>query len=142
MHPSPVTVDEGQPASFNVVVGGAASWQWRRNGVPLVNGGSISGANGPTLTIDPATPADAGTYKCVVSTPCGSDVSNGADLTVNAAPPCYADFNQDGGVDGDDVVSFYMAWESGDSSADVNQDGGVDGSDSDVFFVAWEAGGC
>jgi fibronectin type 3 domain-containing protein len=141
-HPSPVTVDEGQSASFSVVVGGATSWQWRLNGVPLVNGGSISGADGPVLTIDPATPADAGTYKCVVTTACGSDVSNGATLTVNAAPPCYADFNQDGGVDGDDIVSFYMAWESGDSSADVNQDGGVDGSDSDVFFVAWEAGGC
>jgi fibronectin type 3 domain-containing protein len=141
-HPSPVTVDEGQPASFSVVVGGATAWQWRLNGVPLVNGGSISGANGPVLTIDPATPADAGTYKCVVTTACGSDVSNGADLAVNAAPPCYADFNQDGGVDGDDIVSFYMAWEAGDSSADVNQDGGVDGSDSDVFFGAWEAGGC
>ena len=106
------------------------------------SGGSISGADGPTLTIDPVTPADAGTYKCVVATPCGSDVSNGADLTVNAAPPCYADFNQDGGIDGDDIVSFYMAWESGDSSADVNQDGGVDGSDSDAFYAAWEAGGC
>ena len=141
-HPSPVTVDEGQPASFSVVVGGATAWQWRLNGVPLANGGSISGADGPVLTIDPATPADAGTYKCVVTTACGSDVSNGANLTVNAAPPCYADFNQDGGIDGDDIVAFYMAWESGDSSADVNQDGGIDGGDSDVFFATWESGGC
>ncbi|MEI7657493.1 MAG: immunoglobulin domain-containing protein [Phycisphaerae bacterium] len=141
-HPSPVTVDEGQPASFSVVVGGATAWQWRRNGVILANGGAISGATGPTLTINPATPADAGNYKCIVTSPCGSAASNDAALTVNPAPPCFADFNSDGGIDGDDVVAFYMAWEAGDSAADVNQDGGVDGGDSDTFYAAWESGGC
>ena len=141
-HPSSVTVDEGQPASFSVVVGGATAWQWRLNGAPLVNGGSIAGANTAVLTIDPATPAEAGTYQCLVTTACGSSLSNNAVLTVNAAPPCYADFNMDGGIDGDDIVAFYMAWEAGESSADVNQDGGIDGSDSDTFYLAWEAGGC
>jgi hypothetical protein len=55
---------------------------------------------------------------------------------------CPADFNQDGGVDGNDVDAFFASWESGDSAADVNHDGGVDGSDVDVFFSLWEAGGC
>ncbi len=59
-----------------------------------------------------------------------------------AAPPCPADFNQDGGVDGADVASFFVAWEASDNSADVNQDGGIDGGDVATFFVAWEAGGC
>ena len=58
------------------------------------------------------------------------------------APPCPADFNQDGGVDGADVDAFFLAWESGDPSADVNADGGIDGGDVDTFFSAWEAGGC
>lgn len=56
--------------------------------------------------------------------------------------PCPADFNQDGGVDGIDVESFFQAWTNGDLSADVNTDGGVDGQDVGVFFTAWENGGC
>jgi hypothetical protein len=56
--------------------------------------------------------------------------------------PCPADFNVDGGVDGDDVTLFFDAWQSGEESADVNGDGGIDGADITVFFAAWEAGGC
>ncbi len=56
--------------------------------------------------------------------------------------PCFADFNQDGGIDGADVQAFFAAWETGDFAADVNQDGGVDGADADTFFAAWETGGC
>ncbi len=56
--------------------------------------------------------------------------------------PCFADFNQDGGVDGADVEAFFTAWEAGDAVADVNADGGVDGSDSSDFFDAWETGVC
>lgn len=62
------------------------------------------------------------------------------DCCLGAA--CPADFNQDGGVDGGDLESFFLAWEAADSSADVNQDGGIDGSDVETFFIAWEAGGC
>lgn len=55
---------------------------------------------------------------------------------------CYADFNQDGGIDGADVEAFFFAWEFGSSTADVNDDGGVDGADVETFFAAWEAGSC
>lgn len=55
--------------------------------------------------------------------------------------PCPADFNNDGGVDGQDVESFFTAWENGGSQADVNRDGGVDGSDIEAFFTSWQ-GGC
>lgn len=57
-------------------------------------------------------------------------------------PPCPADYNMDGGVDGGDAVAFYEAWEAGESCADVNLDGGVDGADVVVFFRFWERGGC
>jgi len=56
--------------------------------------------------------------------------------------PCFADFNNDGGVDGRDVEDFFLAWESGDIDGDVNQDGGTDGGDIERFFADWEAGGC
>jgi hypothetical protein len=64
------------------------------------------------------------------------------DGTIGPAATCFADFNNDGGIDGNDIESYFVAWESGGGSADVNQDGGVDGADVEVFFAAWEAGGC
>jgi hypothetical protein len=57
-------------------------------------------------------------------------------------PDCVADFNEDGGVDGQDLEAFYTVWQLGDDTADVNQDGGVDGQDVEAFFTLWEAGGC
>lgn len=56
--------------------------------------------------------------------------------------PCLADFNFDGGVDGEDVAEFMRQWEGGDPCADANVDGGIDGSDVGAFFQLWEAGGC
>jgi hypothetical protein len=57
-----------------------------------------------------------------------------------APPACPSDFNQDGGVDGADVASFFDAWEAGAPSADMNQDGGIDLEDVNQFFELWEAG--
>jgi len=57
-------------------------------------------------------------------------------------PPCAADFNQDGGVDGSDVEAFFDVWEAGTGCGDVNLDGGVDGADVGSFFDLWEEGGC
>ncbi|MBL9002572.1 MAG: hypothetical protein JNK25_15690 [Phycisphaerae bacterium] len=62
--------------------------------------------------------------------------------TMLGGPPCPADFNNDGGVDGADVEAFFVAWENGETIADVNNDGGIDGGDVETFFIAWEAGGC
>ncbi len=59
-----------------------------------------------------------------------------------AVEPCIADFNNDGGVDGNDVAAFFMAWIESDPSADANKDGGIDGADVEAFFVPWQAGGC
>ncbi|MFZ4575285.1 MAG: right-handed parallel beta-helix repeat-containing protein, partial [Phycisphaerales bacterium] len=55
-------------------------------------------------------------------------------------PPCPADFNGDGGVDGDDVIGFFAAWDAGDIAADFTGDGSVDGDDVIGFFANWDAG--
>lgn len=55
---------------------------------------------------------------------------------------CYADFNQDGGIDGSDIEAFFIMFASGEPGGDVNQDGGVDGADIETFFIAWMAGTC
>jgi hypothetical protein len=56
------------------------------------------------------------------------------------APYCPADFNLDGAVDGDDVISFVAQWDIGDSQADFNSDGAVDGDDLIGFFEYWDTG--
>ncbi len=59
-----------------------------------------------------------------------------------ACPACAADFDQSGGVDGDDITAFFAAWQAGEACGDVDGSGGVDGDDIPFFFVRWEAGGC
>jgi len=56
--------------------------------------------------------------------------------------PCFADFNEDGGVEGRDVEDFFLAWQASEERADVNIDGGVDGADIETFFTQWARGGC
>ena len=55
-------------------------------------------------------------------------------------PACPADYNLDGGVDGDDVIAFFSDWDSSNIAADFNNDGGVDGDDVIQFFEHWDAG--
>lgn len=58
-----------------------------------------------------------------------------------ATPPCPADFNQDGFLDGFDYDDFVAAFEDqGPGNPDFNQDGFVDGFDYDGFVQAFEQG--
>jgi subtilisin-like proprotein convertase family protein len=120
--------------------------------------GAAAGSPIAAGAYQPLTPLSAfdgqplsGTWTLTVSDFVGQDVGNIRSFTLlstsqqsscSSCPPCAADFNQDGGVDGDDVGVFFTDWENGLPCADVNLDGGVDGSDIDIFFAAWEAGGC
>lgn len=60
----------------------------------------------------------------------------------SACPVCPADYNQDGGVTGDDIAAFFADFEDGDGCADTNLDGGITGDDIAAFFAAYETGGC
>lgn len=60
------------------------------------------------------------------------------DPQVLPTPACPSDINGDGGVDGDDVIAYFAAWDV--SDADFNGDGGTDGDDTIAFFAAWDAG--
>ncbi len=77
----------GSSVSFSVTATGTPTitYHWRKNTVPLTDGGNISGATTATLTINPATAADDGTYDVVATNDCGSDTSAGATLTVDTA---------------------------------------------------------
>jgi uncharacterized repeat protein (TIGR01451 family) len=76
------TVCAGTPVTFSVTAtGGALTYQWRRNGVPL------TGATGPSLTIARVAATDSGTWDVVVSGACSPSItSTGATLTVLPQP--------------------------------------------------------
>lgn len=57
-------------------------------------------------------------------------------ITGDVYPACPADWNDDGGVDGDDVIAFFGDWDV--SNADFNEDGGTDGDDVIAFFGRWD----
>lgn len=121
---------EGQPSGRALARFDGTAWQ-------LV-GGDL---NGPAFTLFPMQDSPP---RLLI----GGDFSVAGSATALgigewlACPPCPADFDRSGGVDGSDVESFFTAWEAADPAADVNADGGVDGGDVAYFFIAWEAGGC
>ena len=85
------TVYAGGGVSFSVAASPLQpySYYWQTNGVTLVNGGRISGANSATLTILDITAADAGSYSVIVSNSAGSfntSTNSTASLTVNPVP--------------------------------------------------------
>jgi hypothetical protein len=153
-HPSPLSVNAGDPASFSVSATGspAPTFQWRLNGSNLSDGGTISGATASTLNISSTVAGDAGNYDVVLTNSCGTTTSNTAALTVSSG--CVADFDDgsgtgtpDGGVTIDDLLYYLTLFEAGDVDADVDDgsgtntpDGGVTIDDLLYFLVRFEAG--
>jgi hypothetical protein len=86
--PGNQTLCAGNTATFNVVATGAGlTYQWRKNGINLADGGSVSGSTTATLTIDNITVADIADYSVVVSGTCpGTATSANASLTINLSP--------------------------------------------------------
>ena len=82
-HPVNRTTGLGSNATFSVsaIGSGTLNYQWKKNGTNLVDGGNISGAHTPTLTVS-VTATDAGTYSVVVSNANDSVESSGAQLTI------------------------------------------------------------
>jgi gliding motility-associated-like protein len=82
-------VCEGSTVDFNIVANGFGSnnyqWQWKYlgNWIDLADGGDISGVGTPDLQVKNAEAADTGYYRCVVTSGCGSAVSDSMYLNVN-----------------------------------------------------------
>ena len=91
-HPSNQTVEEGNSAQFSVGVDGTGpfTYQWKRNGSNLSNGGHYSGVDTATLTVSNATTALQGSFSVQVTNAGGQVTSNSALLTVTTVPtgPC------------------------------------------------------
>ena len=88
----PQTVCAGGTANFGVTATGSGlTYQWRKNGAPLSDGGTVSGATTTNLTLTTVTTGDSGdTFDCVVSGTCSpSATSSAATLIVNANPTAF-----------------------------------------------------
>jgi hypothetical protein len=147
--PQGATVEVGGAAAFSVTLSntGASAYAWRKGGVPLADGGAVSGASTSTLTINSVAPGDAGDYDVLMTTACGPVASAAATLVV--IPPCgSADFDGDGDVGSDFDIEAFFACIGGDccpmcESPDFDGDGDP-GTDFDIeaFFRVLGGGNC
>ena len=82
--PQDTTLCIGGTANFTVApTGTGLSYEWRKNGAPLVNGGDVSGVDTASLTLANVQPADAGAIITVrVCNADGVAISNPALLRV------------------------------------------------------------
>lgn len=141
------------------------AFQWRRNGVDLVDGpggasaegGIVAGAAGtmesPTaayasvLTITGAQTSDTGEYSVVFFNACGGSTSTAAVVVKG----CLSDLNGDDVTDDADYLLFAAAYDvmvcadagmSEGCPADLNGDGVVDDADFSLFVVGYARMGC
>jgi len=120
--PASQLVLAGQIAAIAVTAdgfGNTLTYQWRKNGIAIANGGTISGADSPTLTFTPARLSDVASYDVLVtgSAACGVGpqltTSATGILAVTGTNPCPADFNIDGELNPDDLADFIGAFFAG-----------------------------
>lgn len=84
--PQDATATEGDAAAFTVTAGGGAgtTFQWRKDGVSLADGGNLTGTQTSTLHLASCASGDAGFYTVQLVNSCGELESDPARLTVQA----------------------------------------------------------
>lgn len=141
-----------RPTSLFLVAsgGGVIDYQWRRDGVPMVESDRVQGVDSDTLTFESSEFGDSGEYDCIVTNACGSATSVRVHLSVG----CPADLDDgagmgvpDNAVTTDDLLYFLARFAEGASAADVDNgtafgtpDGGVTIEDLLFFLTRFELG--
>jgi hypothetical protein len=104
---------------------GPFTYQWRK-GVVAINATTNPSAATATLTLANVQAGDAGSYDCVVSTPCGSVTSNAVSLTVASCACGLSDVagpgqsvGSDSVLTADDIIVYLNWFFAGDTRADV-----------------------
>ncbi len=92
-------------ATFTVTANGTnTTYQWRKDGTNLTDGGNISGATTATLTISNVSASDVAAYSCYVTSDCGDATSNNANLTLNDATAITSQPSDATACEGDNVT--------------------------------------
>jgi hypothetical protein len=97
-HPTARTLVVGENTVFTVQVAGSEpmAYQWRKDNLPLSDGGRIAGSTTAMLSLTAVDPTDAGNYDVVVSNVAGSATSDKGRLTVS--PGYFADITERAGI--------------------------------------------
>lgn len=132
--PSDQHVNVDQPVFFTIETDvsspcdASLAFQWQRRNplvenpdapgawIDLADGGGFLGTRSRILGILRPTPGLATGYRCTIANACGCEGGGtGVIVTdpVNFSAACPSDFNNDGSVDGDDVIEFFLRWDSG-----------------------------
>lgn len=115
LQPVSQAANPGEPVQLTSAIGVPldVTYQWRRDGVDVVDGNGVSGATTDTLGFT-ASPATEGVYDCVATNSRGSAVSEQAFIVVREDPnACTADLNGDGLLNFFDVSVFLTAYGAG-----------------------------
>jgi len=81
--PTGNTICAGAPYTFSITADGDnLTYQWKKNGTDIIDGGNISGATTENLFIINSTLSNAGAYTCLISGVCGSENSIIAQLDI------------------------------------------------------------
>ncbi len=82
-----------------------------------------------------------GTYRFVYDASLTSAIEScnrDVDVRFEINDECPSDWDESGGIDGDDIAAFFTDWQTG--NADIDQSGGTDGDDIAYFFERWQVG--
>ncbi|MBX3376178.1 MAG: hypothetical protein KF678_04160 [Phycisphaeraceae bacterium] len=139
--PASQTFVQGQGLTLSAAAQNATEFQWHRNIYPVFNTAPYSGAQTPTLTINPASACTAGHFVIAMSCGCGT-ADPGAILT----PACYANCDGSSGsplLTANDFLCFLTRFASNDCYANCDQthfDPVLTAADFACFLNAYAAG--
>lgn len=87
-HPVGRVVCEGDSAVLTVEARGSGclSYRWQKDGADISEGERFSGVGTAALSVTGALPEDTGSYRCLVSNPYGSELSDPASLSIRRTP--------------------------------------------------------
>jgi N-acetylneuraminic acid mutarotase len=89
--PTPQSACTGGGATFTVAGdGGCLGFQWRKDGVPLAEGGHYLGTRTVTLSVSPVDAADVASYDVVLSEACSTVTATSAAASLTLLPDLSA----------------------------------------------------
>lgn len=115
--PTDLAVDAGQPIQLMVGLSSTATGakvRWERDGVELVDGGTVSGATSGALSLASADLSDAGEFRAVVSWGDVDVAWASAIVAVRGPGAGQADFDGNGFLEPNDITQYLGSFETAD----------------------------
>ena len=137
--PADAEVQAGDFVIFSVQADGVVLfYQWRKDGVDLIDTDRIVGTMSPGLFIFDVRPLDAGAYDCVVTDLFGPICTTSEAAALTVLTDCPADFDGNGAVGPFDLAILLGNWgPNPNHPADLDADGTVGPPDLALLLGNW-----